>query len=305
MKFNTPFYTQFLFDVDNGSGGATGTSGGNPPAATTTAPGAGGATPPASASSGNFYDTFKNEENKHFALKKGYESPEAAIESYRNLEKLQGVPKERLLTLPEKMDDVKAVAELFERLGKPKDAKDYKFKTETGDQFGEWARTAFHEANLTETQADVVINKYREMAKGLQGNQSAADLAKVQRGTEELKAAWGNAYEQNMNIAQAGAKEFGFTKEGVAAMEKAIGTKATLETLKNIGSKLGEAQFARGGQGGGQGFSGKLSPDMAKAEMKSRLADPAFAAKYTSGDADAMRIITKLQMDAHPGDMTI
>src|SRR4051812_22872278 len=63
-----------------------------------------------------WYGGVADAELRGFAELKGWKSPDDALVSYRNLEKLQGVPPERLLKLPEKADDP-AWSEIHGKLG--------------------------------------------------------------------------------------------------------------------------------------------------------------------------------------------
>jgi hypothetical protein len=280
--------TLIKYDVNTGAEGAGTTP---PPAA-----------PPAA---GNFYDAFP-QDLKDYTLQKGFKDPAALADAYRNFEKMKGVPQDRLLTLPEKMDDDAAMSQIFEKLGKPKDGK-YSFEEKadaTGkDTFGEWAKKAFADANLTDAQAKKVVDAYRGMTDTIQQTSVAEQTAAAERNAAELKATWGNAYEQNLKIAQTAAQTFGATADAVAAMEAKIGTKATMEFFKGIGEKMGEAPF-RQGEGKSLGF-GKMDPDSAKAELSARKQDSAFMAKYTSKDTAAVKLMNDLYANAYPGQQNI
>src|SRR5690242_20907106 len=51
-----------------------------------------------------------------------------SLESYQNLEKMRGVPAERLLTLPDDKSDEATRNAFYEKLGRPKEAAGYEFE---------------------------------------------------------------------------------------------------------------------------------------------------------------------------------
>ena len=61
------------------------------------------------------------------------------LTSYRNLEKLIGVPPERVIKLPGDKDPVESWNSVYDRLGRPKAAADYKIPLPEGDT-GEFAK---------------------------------------------------------------------------------------------------------------------------------------------------------------------
>lgn len=257
-----------------------------------------------------WFDSFKNPENKGFVQTKGFDGPEMAIESQRNLEKLMGIPKERLLALPEDMSKPEAQKELskvFERLGKPESADKYDFGELPKDapasqkEFTDWAKNAFHKANLTASQAKEVVDAWNNKVQETSKSQIELEQKEAERSFNDLKANWGNVYEQNLTIAKSGAKEFGLTADQIDGIQKSIGYEKTMKLFHNIGSKLGEAQFTNGQS---KGF-GAMSPDSARLELQSRMSDKAFMQKYTSGDTEAKNIMNRLHADAFPGQVSI
>ena len=59
------------------------------------------------------------EEMKGYVQNKGFKDPSAVVESYRNFEKLMGVPQDRMIKLPEKAEDKAAWDSIYNRLGRP------------------------------------------------------------------------------------------------------------------------------------------------------------------------------------------
>lgn len=299
-------YLNTRFNTDATAGGAQAT-----PAAAT--PADGGTPPPAAApqaapaapSAPSWYDSFAPE-LKEYVQTKGFKDPAMLTDSYRNLEKLMGAPKEKLLRMPD-APDAPEWAGIYEKLGKPANASGYdKIKAVEGGapaEYVEQIKGMFHKANLTTAQAEALYGEWNASNTAAAQQQMEALKAKGAQNEQELKTSWGNAYEQNLNVAKTGAQEFGATPEAITAMENAIGTKATMEFFHKIGSKLGEGTFTAG-EGKSQGF-GRLSPDAAIAQVNAYKSDQSFMAKYMSGSAYETKIFNDVMKDAYPGEMSI
>lgn len=241
-----------------------------------------------------------NDEMKGFVQNKGWKSAQEVADSYRNLEKLHGVPQDRLLKLPESMESPDAQA-IWEKLGKPKDAKGYSLKVpeKGGDpKLAEWAADVFHKSNLTTDQANKVMNAWNErmgaaQAQAVENERAAATLAAT-----DLRTEWGAAYDKNLNLANEAGKVLGWDATKLNALKAAIGPKEALKILVDIGNSVSESKFVGGRPAG----DGTVTPDQAKSELAELYKDASFVKKYTSGDYDAVQRMTKLQKMANPGD---
>ena len=189
-----------------------------------------------------------SEDMRGFVQNKGWKNAQEVADSYRNLEKSFGVPKDRLLHLPESWEGPEAQA-VWEKLGKPKDAKGYALKVpeKGGDpKLAEWAGNAFLKNNLTAKQAEGVMgewNTYQEaVAKQTADNQKVA-LTQVQ---DKLKNEWGAAYEKNMNLAKSGMMALELDAATVDIMANAMGAEKVFKQLSKIGAGVGEASFISG-----------------------------------------------------------
>ncbi len=242
-----------------------------------------------------------NPDLKGYVENKGFKEPATVVESYRNLEKLIGVPQERLLKLPEKEDDP-AWGEIFNRLGRPTKAEEYAIKAPDGseNELTKWAKGAFHELGITAKQAEKLVNKWNE----LQGTQTAAkEEAKVAESVAQeaaLKKKWGAAYDHNLKVAKLAAIEFGLDAKAVDKLQDAIGYDGALSLLHTIGARVGEGHFVTGDTRGHGFANAPLSPDAAKNKITSLKQDTAFVQKYNAGDAAAREEMTRLHQWAYP-----
>lgn len=245
-----------------------------------------------------WYSGFSDETLRGYIETKGFKDPSALAESYRNLEKLRGVPENELARIP-KEGDAEAWNAFYSRLGRPESADGYSLPIPDGDA-GEFAKVAaewMHEAGLTPAQAQLLAGKNNEfLAAQLQAAQDQAAV-ESDRQMSELKTEWGQAYEQNTEIARRAAKQFGLSEDMLSGIEDAIGTKQMMVLFNNIGQGLGEHKA----QGIGAGDSSfKLSPAAAQERIKQLQADPEWGKKYLAGGANEKAEMMRLQQMAYP-----
>ncbi len=242
-----------------------------------------------------------NESQKLWVQNKGFKQPAEALDSYQNLEKLMGAPKERLVKLPDASDSPEW-SEVYEKLGRPKNANEYKFADAPGlkgnPEFTDWAQKQFHSLGLTKTQGETLAAKWNEYAVGIDQKTNAEAVNNLKVEQASLTREWGAAYEQKVKECGKAAQSLGLGQEEVTQLEKALGFGKTMKFLSNIGSKLGEDSFVNGGNGGG--FQGALTPERAQAEIDELKKDKGFIAKYTSGDRESFNKMQKLMKFAHP-----
>ena len=264
-----------------------------PPPATTT--------PPPNPVEANAWMGGFNEDQKAFVLNKGYKGPADIVDSYRNAEKLMGAPADRVLKLPEKMDSPEMKA-IWERLGAPKEAKEYGIKAVEGvDPKGHDALiAAFHEAGVAKGAAEKIFGKWGELQTAAKAEAIANANAKFTQSEAALKKEWGAAFEQNINIGKEAVKVMGLSKEQVNAMGAGLGFDGLAKLLVKLGAAVREDIFVGGGGAGAK----LLAPVQAKAEIKRLIADTAFGAKLAAGDVEAQAKWTALHQQAAPGEHT-
>lgn len=237
---------------------------------------------------------------KEYATTKDFKDPGSVLDSYRNLEKTIGVPKERLLKLPEKAD-APEWNEIYGRLGRPEKAEGYKIPVPEGDK-GEFAKTVapwFHEAGLSQKQAEKVASKWNEYIASEQKKVTDASTLDAGNAERELKTKWGAAYDQNLQAANQAAEKFGIDQTQADALKTAMGRPKAVEFLYNLAAKLGEADFVVG-DGGRPGAGKKFTPDQANQRIQSLKGDEEFGKKLAMGNSEAVDEWTKLHMMANP-----
>jgi hypothetical protein len=285
--------------------GAPSTSGGAPPAAPSTGvvPNAGAtltAVPTGSPQAQQWINEFKSDDLKSFVQERKFTSVEQMAERYKNLESLKGVPDDRLLIVPKNWDSPEASA-MWEKLGRPKDPKGYEFTEKPADPtFLKWAEDSFIKNNVVKSQAQGLLKSYNEfMTKSLAESATARANA-IKQADEKLRGEWGAKYDENLKIAQTGARALGLDAKTLDVIEALQGREGLFKTLKEIGVRVGEAPFVDAG-----GPPKELTPEEARAQIQDLMKDEKFYKKLTRGDVEAREKWDRLNKAAAPGERQI
>lgn len=253
---------------------------GNPPAdgGQTTAPPA----------SDKWYSAIPDADTRGFAELKGWDSPEKAIQSYRNLEKFQGLPPERLAKVPDK-DDAAGWGEFNKRFGwsAPDDAKDYNIEVPEGHDpsYAEGMRGVLKEAGVPKDMAEKLIKGSNGILAQLQQAETDAYNNRAANDLASLKTEWGDNYDKLSQLAQRAKQEFGSGLDATMLdlIEDVIGPANHAKLWANIGSKMGEAKFVDGKVE----TLGPMTPDAARARLNQLMADKGWNDRYKGGDVRA------------------
>lgn len=292
------------------SGTAAAISTGGASGGTTNAPSVGATAPTPSAGAtlqsvpagAEWFKEFKNSDLKSYITEKKFSDPEQLAQSYWNLEKLKGVPEDRLLKLPEKMEGADARA-IYERLGAPKEAKGYELPRDekTDIKFVDSAESAFYENGLTKTQASGILKSFNEFAKLQTETQRELQNHAILQADVKLKNEWGAAYDSNVNLVRQGAKILGLDAKTLDIMESVQGREALFKTLQRIGVGVGESNFVDGSST----QTPAMTAEQAHEEIKKLIKDNKFSKKVARGDMEATARWNELNRLAAPGDKQI
>jgi hypothetical protein len=263
-----------------------------------------------SANAGNpWFSTVQDADLRGFAETKGWDTPEKALNSYRQLESHLGVPAERLLRLPEKADDP-AWQGVRERVGfgAPADAAEYDFTTPDGfgDDYANFARSTFKEIGLPKEMAKALVDKNNAWVE----QQLEAHAKQVERGITDaqaaLRAEWAGKYDESMTLANraetAMKADMGLGDDEMLAMMNSA-PRAYYKLLHGYGSTMGEAQRIDG-DGSGSNPLRQMSPEAAAQRIVELKKDPEWSKKYLNGDVDAnaeMRHLLTLKIGGDAG----
>lgn len=263
-----------------------------------------GGTATSTPASDKWYSGF-NDELRGYVESKGFKDPEMAVDSYRNLEKLMGVPKDQILKLPTEAGSPEW-NKVFERLGKPEKAEAYQIEVPkdtpaAGKEFVDWAKNAAHKANMTSDQFKTLMGEWNTSMTAQTKAANDAAVAANKADGEALKTEWGNAYEQKEQMAKVAAKDLGLDEATVAALQNNLGYSKTMKLFADIGAKFGEATH----QGAGERPAPALDVASAKAQVAIKRADSAYMAKYLAKDPIVYPEFCKLMADANPGESRV
>lgn len=222
---------------------------------------------------------------KGYIANKGWKGPADLFQSYQNLEKLKGVPAERLLTLPEG-DDPAQWAAVWQKLGRPEKAEDYGLTGENPEAVAQLASWML-DADIPKVAAQKLAAKMAEGGQAMSQAQSDAAARRSESEFNDLKKEWGAAFDQKAELGRRFARELGLDGDALAAIEGAIGTKRLLTMMAAGGERLGEHTIA----GLESGRGGAMTPEAAKARIVALRDDKEWSDSYIAGgkaEADEM-----------------
>lgn len=225
-------------------------------------------------------------DKKGYVQNKGFKAPSDLLESYINLEKLRGVPAERLLKKPDDKATPEEWKEFNEKLGVPKEAKEYTIPVKDGDDpdFAPWAQKTFYELGVPKAQAEKLLAKWDSYyADKVVAHQKATEL-KIQQTEDAFKKELGAKYDETNNKAKKTASAFGIDGPTIDKLEKSLGYSGVMKFLAAVGDKMGEADFVDNDNTTAGKF-GAMSPEAARARIDAIKADPEQSKKYLLGDA--------------------
>lgn len=258
-------------------------------------------TPPPPPPVTNWMDGF-NEDQKGFALNKGYKGPADLLDSYRNLEKLAGAPQDRILKLPEKTDGPEMRA-IWERLGAPKEAKDYEIPVAPGadPKDVEAFSNACLKQGMTKQAVKGLLADVQATEQAKATARTAAQAAAFQASEQKLKTDWGAALDQNTNLAKEAARILGFNEQQIQSISQQLGHDGAMKMFHKLSGGIREADFI-GGRPVGTGI---LAPEQARTEIKALMSDREFSKKLSAGDREARSKWDMLHKQAYQGEVHI
>jgi hypothetical protein len=215
-------------------------------------------------------------------------------EQYRAAEKFIGVPPDQVVKLPKadaKPEDIRA---FHERLGAPKEAKDYDLSAVKDTTIADALRTAAHQTGLSKDAAAAVAKSVADALASKVTTENTLTTAKLAEQKANLTKNWGDKFAYNHLQAIEGARRLGISPEGVKALEGQIGYDAVMEAMRKIGASTREDTFVERGQGGPAGDV--TTVEGAKSRKQELMADNAWVTRYNNGDQTARREMDRLNM---------
>lgn len=234
---------------------------------------------------------------------RGYDKVDAptaakmAMEAHRAAEKLIGAPANDIIKVPKDVTDVEAWTRFNERLGVPKEAKEYDFsslKPTTGDldaKLVESLGPALQKAHVSKADAPVVLKAVLDHVNGMKTVDTAAAETALANERESLKISWGANGPQNTTIARNTAKALGIDQAAVDLLEKQVGYSKVMNMFLQIGLKTGEDKLVLNQLPGDPGYADEAA---AQATLDAKMRDTDWAAKFQAGDAQATKEFNNL-----------
>lgn len=228
-------------------------------------------------------------------------APEAAYEalkSWREAEKFVGAPANELLRVPKDASDEAGWNNVWSRLGKPKEAKEYDFSaikfadgTPLDDAFAETMRNTAFKLHLPKDAAVEITREFAKVLDSAETSEKAEAQAKLTEEKTALAKNWGQNFEANKFVAGRAAAALGVDPATVAALEGVVGYSKIMEMFRAIGARIGEDKFVTntGAQSGGV-----MTRDQAVARKAELMADKAWVKSYLEKDAAKLREMTAL-----------
>src|SRR3990167_7410680 len=248
-----------------------------------------------------WYESFSKPEIKSYIQKKGFENAETLADSYLNLEKLAGGDRKNLIKLPDDLGSAE-MSPLWERLGKPKEAKEYTFnlpedlKPYTPEAHMEKAKELSFKHNIPRRQIEGFMKDWLEFRSGEIKTEIDGLKAKHSEDTKELEKNWGKGHKENLNIVANTAKRLGLTDQEWQTMQGAFGIKRSHDIMYEIGKGSKESDFVGNEKGSG---NRTFTADDAKGEINQLIKDSDFARRLSSGDIEARKKWDRLHEAAY------
>lgn len=217
---------------------------------------------------------------------KGYKNVADLLKATRGLEKHFGVPEDQIIKLPG-ADNPDGMGEVYDKLGRPKEASGYVFDapegTQTDDALVESFRGFAHEKGLTSGQATDLFNWQIEQAASAQTAQAEADKAQFDSSVIELKNACGTKYDEVVDLANRAGDALGLDDDKFGAICKVMGPKFVTEMFAKIGGMMSEDKLAEGSGRTGYGQTIEQTVNTKTELLEAIGADPVRLAAYQEG----------------------
>lgn len=214
-----------------------------------------------------------------------------SIAGYANLEKMVTAgPVDQLIRLPGKDADEATRAAFFAKIGVPEKAEDYKIPDALkNDPIAQAFREPARKFGIPADTFSAIVGWVAEQGDVLAKNNDTTFAGECTKIDGELRGAWGQAYERNVQAELAAQKHIGLTDDEVVALARTSGVKSVRERLSRIGLPLLEAQYHDGQGGAKSGALRGLTPGEAKERLQSLQRDPDWARRIKANDPIALK----------------
>jgi hypothetical protein len=237
-------------------------------------------------------------ELKGLAESRKWENPEMLLESFHNLEKLRGIPQDRIMAVPDSTDQA-ALDQVYNRLGRPDKPELYGLpKDAEGSDTNKWMAETMHKLGLSAQQAKALFEANKARTDGLQQKATERINGEVANQLAALKTEWGAAFEANEQLAASTLARFGLDAKAIAPLKESVGGVNLMKFLVAVGKGMGEGSFIEGG--GIRNPNAPMTPAEAKNTIKERMKDRGFTERLVAKDAATVAEWERLNKWAAP-----
>jgi hypothetical protein len=233
-----------------------------------------------------FYSTFQNAELKEFAEKRGWKDPEKVVESYREFEKFQGVPKDQIIKVPKDENDKEGWDAVYTKIGRPETSDKYELPVPEGQDpaFAAEVSKWMFDSGIPKKSAQALATKWNEYVVESQKTALATFQATGEKELAELKVELGNAFDSSMEQGKRLFAQVGIDADTSNMLEQALGTGKYLRLMSKMGSLIAESSFVEGKTG-----HVNWTPAAAQTEIAALIKDKEFQQRMKNKDVDALK----------------
>jgi hypothetical protein len=225
---------------------------------------------------------------------KGWTAEDGLTQMVRAHRSLEGMMGREKVVWPKDAQDKTAWAEIHRRMGVPPSWEDYglvplgpdgKPDAAADRSYADGMAQVLHKLGIGKETATALATEHAK----LQSVLTAADNEAFQRSSAQdfdaLRREWGGEADHRLAAAQRASRAFGLEPQTMGKIERAIGTRAMLTLLSDIGTAISED---RGTGVGGFGAGGWLTPEAANARLVELRGDTDWTRRYFAGDKSAI-----------------
>jgi hypothetical protein len=228
----------------------------------------------------------------------------SALKSYVNAERMLG----DRIPMPDPGDEA-AMNELYDKLGRPASANEYELPkdgmpkdVQLDESLLASAYEEGHRLGLTKRQMAGMVRWQAEAASAAAKQYDESSSARIQEAAAKLRADFGEAYDQEMELAQTAAASFGGEELWAELTAAGVGNNPNvIKAFAKVGRAMADDEII------GSGGRSKHTPttENAMLELTRLQADPAFMERYGKGEEAAVKQMTELFAAAFPGEVSI
>lgn len=218
----------------------------------------------------------------------------SAVKAHREAQKYIGVPPDQIVKLPKDQNDEAGWNAVRQRLGMPKEAKEYdlsgvKFAdgTEIEAAFADTMRGALHKAGVAKDSAPEVVRAVVNFMEEADRAEQTERTAAWERTKAALETDWGPNFARNSAIAAQGAEVFGLDQKDIEALKDHPSYPKLIKSFLKVGLMNKEPAFVDAA--GRAANNGVMSREQAVARHAEMMTDGEFMKRLTNGDPKANR----------------